>query len=118
MAIVEFEARRERFRDGTWLVWVVGELDLHTAPEFERSLLAAPGEGAGAGMVDLSGCTFLDSTALAMLVEASRRLGHANGGLKIVGAAPAVRRPFELTGLDRLFDFYPTRRAALDGESR
>ena len=68
-------------------------------------------------MVDLSGCTFLDSTALAILVEANRRLGDANGALKIIGAAPAILRPFELTGLDRLFAFYPTRTAVLDGES-
>ena len=115
--IVEFEARSERFRDGTWLVWVVGELDLHTAPELERALLGVPGEGVGAVMVDLSGCTFLDSTALAMLVEANRRLGDANGGLKIIGTAAAVRRPFEIAGLDRLFTFYPTRTAAVDGES-
>jgi anti-anti-sigma factor len=66
----------------------------------------------------LSGCTFLDSTALAILVEATRRLGHTNGALRIIGAAPAVRRPFEITGLDRSFAFYPTRVAALDGESR
>jgi anti-sigma B factor antagonist len=118
MAIVEFEARSEPLRDGTWLVWVVGELDLYTAPELERAVLAASGEGAGAVVVDLSGCTFLDSTALAILVEANRRLGHANGGLKIIGTAPVVRRPFELTGLDRLFDFYPTRTAALDEENR
>ena len=95
---------------------MVGELDLYTAPELERTLLAAADAGA-AVMVDLSGCTFLDSTALAILVEANRRLGNANGGLKIIGAAAAVRRPFEITGLDRLFTFYPTRTAVLDGES-
>jgi anti-anti-sigma factor len=69
-------------------------------------------------MVDLSGCTFMDSTALAILVEASRRLDGANGRLTIIAAAPAILRPFQITGLDRLFVFYPTRMAALSGESR
>src|ERR687887_2045691 len=87
MAIIEFEARSERLVNGTCLVWVAGELDLHTAPELERALLAAATEAPGPVMVDLSGCTFLDSTALAILVEANRRL-EANGGVKIVGAAP------------------------------
>jgi anti-sigma B factor antagonist len=117
MGIVEFEARSERLRDGTRLVWVAGELDLHTTPELARALYAAAGEAAGTVMVDLSGCTFIDSTALALLVEAKRRLSGANGGLRIIGAGPAVRRPFEITGLDRVFTFYPTRMAALDGES-
>jgi anti-anti-sigma factor len=57
------------------------------------------------------------SIALAILVEANHRLGDTNGGLRIVGPAPAVRRRFEIAGLDRLFAFYPTRTAALDGES-
>ena len=89
-----------------------------TSPTLSTSSSSAKGEGAGAVLVDLSGCTFLDSTALAILVEATRRLGHTNGALRIIGAAPAVRRPFEITGLDRSFAFYPTRVAALDGESR
>ena len=113
MAIVEFDARSERAADGTWLVSVAGDLDLHTAPELERALLSATGDGAGTVVVDLSGCTFLDSTGLHILVGVRRRLD--GGAVKIVGAAPAVRRPFEVTGLDRLFRFYPTRTAALDG---
>ena len=118
MAIIEFEARSERLVNGTCLVWVAGELDLHTAPELERALLAAATEAPGPVMVDLSGCTFMDSTALAILVEASRRLDGANGRLTIIAAAPAILRPFQITGLDRLFVFYPTRMAALSGESR
>jgi anti-sigma B factor antagonist len=117
MAIVEFEARSERLVDGSCLVCVAGELDLYTAPELERALLPAAGEAAGPFMVDLSGCTFLDSTALAILVAAKRRLADADGAFRIIGAAPAIRRPFEITGLDRLFVFYPTRVAALDGET-
>jgi anti-sigma B factor antagonist len=114
MAIMEFEAGRELLADGTCVVCVAGELDLHTAPEFERALLAGAGERAETFILDLSGCTFLDSTALGILVEANRRLGNGNGAVKIVAAAPAIRRPFEITGLDRLFDFYPTRMAALN----
>ena len=117
MTIVEFEARSERLRDDGRVVWVAGELDLYTAPELERALLAAAGDGAGMVVVDFSGCTFVDSSAVRVLVEANRRLEQANGTLKIVAAAPAVRRPFELTGLDGLFDFYPSRTAALGGES-
>lgn len=116
MAIVEFVASSERLTDGARLVRVAGELDLHTAPQLERTLLSAAEERVATVMVDLSSCTFIDSTALAMLVQAKRRLAGANA-MKIIGAAPAIRRPFEITGLDRLFDFYPTRMSALNGET-
>jgi anti-sigma B factor antagonist len=117
MAIVEFDATSERLRDGTRLVYVAGELDLHTAPELERTVLPEAGEGVCPVIVDLTGCTFIDSTALAILLELNRRLKHGNGALKIVAAAPAILRPFEITGLDRLFVIYPSRTAAIGGES-
>jgi anti-sigma B factor antagonist len=66
-------------------------------------------------VVDLSECTFLDSTALCILIEANRQLSNAR--LPIV-AAPEARRPFELTGLDRLFAFHSTLDEALNGRAR
>ena len=115
MSVVEFQARSERLRDGTRIVAVAGELDLYTAPELEQALLAIDGARA---VVDLSECTFIDSTALALLVEANSRLGYPQARLSIVAAAAEIRRPFELTGLDRRFAFYPTMSAALEGAVR
>jgi anti-anti-sigma factor len=105
MESVEFQATSERLDDGTMVVSVTVELDLYTVQELERVLPDAA--GAGRVVVDLSQCTFLDSTALGVLVEASRRL---DGGapLLVVAASAEVLRPFELTGLDRKFAFHPS----------
>jgi len=97
--LVGFQVTSERLEDGTCVVVVAGELDLYTVPELERALLAA--EGARSVAVELSECTFIDSTAIGILLAAKRRIGR----LSLLGAPSAVRRPFELTGLDREFQW-------------
>ncbi len=93
---------------------VVGEVDMYTAPELRERLAAAIEEGDGPLMVDLSGTTFVDSTALGVLVEASKRLSKRGGRLALVSDDPNVGKVFEITGLDRLFPVFRTRAEALD----
>jgi anti-sigma B factor antagonist len=111
-----FQATSERLDDGTFVVSVVGELDLYTAPELERALLAA--DGAGSVVVELGGCTFIDSTALGILIETKRRLRLARGRLAIVAPSAEIRRTFELTGLDRELGLHPSLTSALNGRTR
>jgi anti-sigma B factor antagonist len=112
--LVEFQATSERLEDGTFVVAVAGELDLYTVPELERALLGA--DGAGSVVVELSQCTFIDSTALGTLVAANRRLRLAGARLSIVAPlAAGVLRPFELTGLDRVFPFHPSLASVMNG---
>jgi anti-anti-sigma factor len=51
--------------------------------------------------IDCAGVTFLGSAGLAMLVKLRSRLGRR---IALVRAPPTVRHPFELAGLDRIFD--------------
>jgi anti-sigma B factor antagonist len=108
-----FQATSKRLDDGTFVVSVAGELDLYTVPALERALLSA--EDGGAIVVELSECTFIDSTALGILLAAKRRLGIAGPRLSIVAPSPEVRQPFELTGVDREFAFHPCLASALNG---
>lgn len=100
---------------GTRVVALRGELDMHDAPEL-RAAFAGAMEGAGTGVrvvLDLSQVTFLDSTALGCIVGLRRRVGEAEGELRIVMPAAPTVRIFEITGLDAVLDTYPTRAAAL-----
>ena len=54
-----FRATSERHAGGTSVVSIVGDLDLYTAPEFERTL-ALNGTANRRVVVDLSRCTFID----------------------------------------------------------
>ena len=84
-------------------VAATGELDVNTAPELRERLSALIGAGANLIVIDLSGVTFIDSTALSVMVSALKRLRQADGDLELASPTPSVRRVFEITGLTRLF---------------
>ena len=109
---IAFRASSQHLGDGTRVVAVAGEIDLYTAPEFERALEPNGGAG-GRVVVDLSDCTFLDSTGLGVLVQAHRRID--SNALLIVANGLEVLRAFEVTGLDRHFVLHPTLEVALNG---
>lgn len=100
----------------TRVVALRGELDAHDAPEL-RTTFAETVEGAPAGVrivLDLAQVTFLDSTALGCIVGLLRRVGEAEGELRVVLPAAPTVRIFEITGLDAVLRTYPTRAAALE----
>jgi anti-sigma B factor antagonist len=86
---------------------VEGELDLATAPRLKWALTDVLGAGCSQVVLDLSRVTFIDSTALGVLVGVQRRL-DAPARLAIVGAHSDVLRILELSGLDGMFDVFST----------
>ncbi len=96
----------------TAVIAVEGELDLSTAPRLKWTLLDALETGHRLIVLDLSLTTFMDSTALGVLVAAKRKLAAADR-LAIVCPTPDVLRIFEYAGLDEAFAIFPTLDAAL-----
>jgi anti-sigma B factor antagonist len=113
---MDFEAASESLDGGIHVVSVTGEIDLATGPELERALLALPDEGVASVVVDLTGCSFMDSTGLHLLVRTQRRCDRPGGRLAVVSANRSVLKVFEITRLDQLFAIYPSRTAALNGD--
>lgn len=90
-----------------------GELDHATAPELREPLDAAIDAGARAVLVDLTDCSFIDSTGLSVLVHAHSRLTDDGGRLEICCPDPQVRRLLEITGVDRSFGVHQSRDEAV-----
>jgi len=86
---------------------------MNVAEELEARLTEVIDEGPSAVVLDLSEVTFLDSTVLGVLLHGLKRMGAAGGRLRIVIARPEIRRIFELTLLDRLFELDSSREEAL-----
>ncbi len=121
------EEKHEQERDGStiaygirgersgqvFVVSLAGEHDLHTAPEVQQELRSAISAGARTAVVDLTETTFLDSTILSVLLSARKELQR----LLLVIDDAKVKRVFEIAGVDRFFEFYPSRQAA-DDEAR
>ena len=101
-----FIAANAQLDDGTPVVYVMGEVDAATAPALERTLVNV--SGSDKLVVDLTGCSFLDSRGLRVLFAAKERLEHSDRSLALVLSNPSVMRVFELTGSRGSFDFYPS----------
>lgn len=86
------------------VVDVVGELDLRSTARVRERLEDALAAHPARLVVDLSQCTFVDAGALAMLLEAHRRISRAGGVLTLRACSPRVLRLLSLTGLRRVFD--------------
>ena len=97
----------------TIVVAVHGDTDMHVADELEARLSEVIDEVPDALVLDLSGVTFLDSMALGVLLGSLKRLGESGGRLRVVTSRPEIRRIFEVTLLDRLFDIDSSRDGAL-----
>jgi anti-sigma B factor antagonist len=89
--------------DGETILRAAGELDVNTAPELREQLARLANDGVRQIVVDLADVSFVDSTALSVLVSALKRLRQADGDLTLASPTPSVRRVFEITGLTRLF---------------
>src|SRR3954468_21846963 len=98
----------------SYVLAVRGELDLASTPELETRLRRLQELGGHHLVVDLSDVTFLDSTALGLLLRETRRLERSDGTLLIVASDPRVLRTFAISGTDRVFDVRPRLAEALE----
>ncbi len=70
MTIAPFNVETESLEDGVRVLSITGELDQATAAALREPLHEAIESGAGAVMIDMSDCGFIDSTGLGVIVEA------------------------------------------------
>jgi anti-sigma B factor antagonist len=100
-------------QNGTTVLAVSGEIDIATAPQLERSLVAAEQDHSNGLVLDLTGVGFLDSSALHVLLRSTERLDERGRQLHVVCTPGPVKRLFELTVLTTTFDMHASRGAAI-----
>lgn len=107
----DFDVRTELTAAGGLVAHVIGDLDLATAPRLEEALASSP---AGAQIViDLTACTFLDSSGVRVLAETARAATDSGGHLDLVVGDRGIARVLEITAIDTLIGVHPTLDAAL-----
>ncbi len=111
-ASVSYSIAQRELAPGTSLVTVEGELDLASAPSLKWALTDAISAGARRIVVDLGPVTFIDSTALGVLVGVHRHLSPGTR-MALAGANAEVLNIFEMTGLDATFEMFATVEHAL-----
>jgi anti-sigma B factor antagonist len=109
----QFSVVYETPSDDVGVVVLGGEIDIYSAPQFKEVLVNGIEGGARRVVVDLSQVTFIDSTALGVLVSGAKRVRPRNGNLDIVCTDENIIRIFQITGLDRIFGIYASRTEAM-----
>lgn len=110
-SVGDFTVTPEELPGGGAVVHVEGELDMATAPRLEEALVET---GFGQRVViDLTQCTFVDSSALRLLVAAIRDSEAAGGRLEIVAPDPGILKVLEISGVDTMLPVHPTLDDAL-----
>jgi anti-sigma B factor antagonist len=93
----------ESRRGGATVLEVDGELDLLTAPRLRVQLAELVRRSDGDVVVDMRHVAFIDSTGLAAMLNALRRLTRARRRLVIVCDDGPVLRVLRMTRLERTF---------------
>jgi anti-anti-sigma factor len=85
-------------RDGSVVARLSGEVDMSNAGYVRDQLLTSMPNEALALVLDISGCRYLDSAAIEVLFDVSRRLGRRRQELRLVMPPDSpLRRVIELT---------------------
>jgi anti-anti-sigma factor len=99
-------------QDGVELVSVEGEVDIATASRLISVLNTSVAEALKSVVVDLTDVGFMDSTGLALLINARRRLTLRRKGFAVVCPPGPLRRVFEITDMVETLHVCPDQESA------
>jgi anti-sigma B factor antagonist len=95
------------------VITVTGDLDVYEARQLRMLGLDLTAQERRWFVIDLDGCTFLDSTGLAVLVGLLRRARARDGTVEIACTAEPILKTFRTTGLTKVFGVHDTTGQAL-----
>ncbi len=111
--MTDFAVTRVEQEEDVAVFAVSGELDISNGRDLKAEVWEALDAGALRVVLDLTETTFLDSTAIGVIIAAFKRLRPLGGSLAIVNVTDSIGRTFAITGLDEMLTIVPTRNAAI-----
>ncbi|HYP95496.1 MAG TPA: STAS domain-containing protein [Mycobacterium sp.] len=100
------------YQNGIAVLRVDGDIDLATVSALEAAIDEALIPKPTGLVIDLSEVGFLASAGLQALVAAHNNVSQS-AQFAVVANSAATSRPIQLTGLDQIFELYPTLDEAL-----
>ena len=98
----------------SWTILTLhGRFDAHVTPQVTSWITEQLAADRRWLLVNLGDVHFVDSSALASLVQGMKRARQSDGDLRLCCLQQPVRIIFELTRLDRAFKMYDTEQAAV-----
>ena len=102
-----------RSADNVKILELAGRFDTYTAGEVRQWIDEAMAEDPANIVVNMQGVDFVDSTALATLVQGVKNCRQRDGDLRLCEVQQSVRMVFELTRLDRFFEIFSQENEAV-----
>jgi anti-sigma B factor antagonist len=96
LKIGEYDGKRK-------VIYLIGEIDIYSAPDFKDSLYGAIGDCKEDVVLECSELTYIDSMGLGIMVAVLKRIRQNECNVYINGVKPNVRKLFKITGLDKAF---------------
>jgi anti-sigma B factor antagonist len=95
------------------IISLEGEIDLHESPNVREALRPLIEQKVPRIYVDMTQVGYIDSSGLAVLIDAMQRIANYGGKFGLIGIRPAVRTVLEIARLDQVFRVYPDRASAV-----
>ena len=92
-------------QDGRLTVALTGEIDHHRAKEYIHAIAGKiEAYTPNACILDFQDVTFMDSSGIAVVINALRCMARIEGTLQICGLAEQPMRVFRASGIDKLIE--------------
>ncbi len=96
------------------LASLVGEIDLHNSPQVRAALLETlQREQPKRLILNLAGVPYMDSSAIAVLVESLQKIRKLGGKIYLTNLQPRVKGLLEIARLDAIFVLSESEEEAL-----
>ena len=101
-------------RQGVLIVRLEGELDMHVADEFRRTVDdALDSSGVKYLLLNLKGVEFIDSSGLGVILGRYKKITSKGGRILITGVRAPVKRLFEFSGVLKIIKICTSETEAL-----
>ncbi|MBV8781104.1 MAG: STAS domain-containing protein [Phycisphaerae bacterium] len=94
-----------------------GDIDLHNSPDLRSAILQMLQQAKPTKLIlNVTQVPYMDSSAIAVLVESLRKMRACGGKLFLIGPQPRVKSVLEIARLDTLFFVVNDEAAALNAK--
>ena len=94
------------------IISINGRIDTVTSKDLEAKLNEAIEEKNEKIIINLEKVDYISSVGLRVLLAALKKLKQNHASLPLVSLQPFVQNIFKITGLDKIFQIFPTEEAA------
>jgi anti-sigma B factor antagonist len=91
-----------------------GEIDYAASPQLRDRLNAVIRPDCPPLIVDITGATFIDSTAIGVLVATASRMQELSTPMAVLCTDPQILKIFQIVSLEEIVDVFPSRKQAIE----